>query len=346
MNVIILAGGYAERLWPLTENYPKTLLGIAGKPVLYHLLENLSRIPGVSSITIAIDEYNKTHFLDQIEDINIISTVRPILSIHSSDASGSIKGPLTKLAEILQDRNKYHISTDDFLIIGGDNVFGFSLERVSAFYRESGSNCIAVQETFEPIVAEQVGVPTIDPSGQIRSIAEKPLGQKVKLVSTACYCLKLKELASVADFLKQRSHKEELGRFFNWLAPRSTIKAFTFTEVWFDIGTRQGLLDANSLMLNGVSHKPALIFGRNHIVGPVFIGETATVTDSVIGPNVFVEDGCSIIGSKIENSIIYEGAHILQCDLKNSIVGAGSRIEGKVNEAVFGPKTRIIEGGG
>ena len=82
MNVIVLAGGYAERLWPLTENFPKTMLKVAGKPVLYFLLENISKLQGISSITIAVDKDKKTYFESAIDDINVYSTIRPKLSVH------------------------------------------------------------------------------------------------------------------------------------------------------------------------------------------------------------------------------------------------------------------------
>ena len=75
MNTIILAGGYAERLWPLTEKHPKTLLRIAGRPVLYHLLENVARIPDLTRLVIAVDEEKNSFFLEAIDsnDLNIDS---------------------------------------------------------------------------------------------------------------------------------------------------------------------------------------------------------------------------------------------------------------------------------
>ena len=62
MNVIILAGGYAQRLWPLTEEFPKVLLKIGGKEILFHLLCNIQDIPKINSITIAIDENKQEYF--------------------------------------------------------------------------------------------------------------------------------------------------------------------------------------------------------------------------------------------------------------------------------------------
>lgn len=66
------------------------------------------------------------------------------------------------------------------------------------------------------------------------------------------------------------------------------------------------------------------------------------VQDSRMGPHVYCERNCTVVRSSIENSIVYEGSRIIDCELRDSVVGSGSIVEGRVSEAVFGPRSMIV----
>jgi glucose-1-phosphate thymidylyltransferase len=341
MNVIILAGGRAERLWPLTEQMPKTLLEVGGKPVLYHLLQNAGRIPVATSITIAIDENKKTFFDAAIKKINIPSRLRPMFSVHYLDGAGNIKGPLAKVAEILEMEEKYHIQGDDFLILGGDNVFGFDLELFCRYYGEKGKDCIAIHKTQQPADGAQFGQPTLDRSGRVVSLVEKNK-VTITLISTAAYCFKRQSIQTVNKYLESRE-PDVLGSFIQWLARKFEIIGFQFEEKWFDIGSRQGLIGASAMFMNDAESATLnWSVGSTYVNLPVYIERRGTtIVNSTIGPFAYIGANTTVVNSTIENSIVYDDCRIQNCSLKNSVVGTNSVIEGDLGEAVVGPKTKI-----
>jgi glucose-1-phosphate thymidylyltransferase len=362
MNVIILAGGYAKRLWPLTEQFPKALLRIAGKPVLYYLMENIKRIPDITSITIAIDERNFKYFKDNEDEYNIISKVVITRSIHSDNPDGTIKGPLEKISEIIDDPEKWHLSGDNYLVLGADNVFGFDLERFCSFYGEKKKSCNATQVKVKPFIAEEFGIPSLDSSGKFKDFQEKP-GGKVRVISTACYLFKRHDIFLVKNYLNEKN-EDSLGLFIKWLIKHTEIIGYRFNEEWFDIGTRKGILDANkfvikeqvekqkwgkNVIVNDCSIDSNVYFGdqvvmeKDSSVGPyVYIEKNARISKSNIGPDVYIGADTIIENSKIENAIIYGGCMVRNCVIVDSVVGSLSSIEGKISEAVFGSQS-IIE---
>ncbi len=343
MNVIILAGGYAERLWPLTEELPKVLLSVSGKPILFHLLENISRIPGVSSITIAIDKNKEDYFRLYIDSLNIFSTVRPHFSPHKPDDKGEIKGALHKVQEILCAPKDHGLIGDDFLLVGGDNVFGFSLDAFINFYRDNYVNCIAIQKSLEQIDASQFGCPTLDSSGRLTTLDEKPKAQQYRLVSTACYCLKRSDIEKVSSYLSLKK-EDNLGHFMDWLARQTKIMGYQFEAPWYDTGTREGILAANALIMKNNQEaikSPEWIYGNTTIIPPVHVESKTTIQDSSIGPYAYICEGTTLVQSRVENSIVYPGCRISGCTVRNSVIGPESALMGDINEAVIGPKTKL-----
>ncbi|HKG20881.1 MAG TPA: NDP-sugar synthase [Blastocatellia bacterium] len=343
MNVIILAGGYGQRLWPLTQEFPKALLRLAGKPVLFHLLENISHISGVSSIIIATDESKKHFFKNSVNDIEIISNVRPEFSYHKANADGSVKGPLQKVSEILKSREQTFTS-DDFLVVGGDNVFGFDLSEFYYFYLKEGTSCNAIQQHVEPADVSQFGVPTLDNADRLTGFVEKPSTTRHRFVSTACYLLLKSDIERVDEYIA-KGYRDTLGEFIRSLLLQIEIIGYRFKKDWYDIGTREGILSANGFLMRwkeSNTKEPNHLFGRTEITPPVYVEDTAIINDSAIGPNVYIGKESRILQSSIQNSIVYDRCVLQNCNLKNSIIGSDSRMEGSVSEAVFGPNTLSI----
>jgi len=346
MNIVILAGGLAHRLWPLTIDYPKALLRIAGKPTLYHLLENLSHVPDADNMIIAVDSDKKQYFIDEIDSWNIVSKVKPILSSHSLEKDGSLKGPLRKISEILENSEDLDMTNDATLVVGSDNVFGFPINDFCAFFRDKEKkSCVAIQKFLEPVDSSQFGVPTIDKDGRLTGFIEKPREQKYQQRSTACYIFLPEDICRVKKFLSS-GEKDELGKFITWLWPQTELVSYQFQKNWYDIGSRDGILAANAFLMQYDLQKrkePNITQGKITIIPPVFVDENALLSDSTIGPNVYIESKAVINGSNIQNSIIYKNAKVQGCNLRNSIVGEDSIIEGNISEAIFGPRTRIVD---
>ena len=345
MNIIILAGGYAERLWPLTQEYPKTLLRIAGKPVLYHLLENLSHIASADNLIIATDESKQQFFSESENDINIVSSIRPTIVYHKVNKDRSIKGPVEKIVELLEIKHEsFELRSDDFLLVGGDNVFGFDLNEFCSFYLREGTSCNAVQQSIEPIDVSQFGMPTLDSKGRLTDFIEKPSAVSYKTISTACYLLHRRDVELAKAYLAAGG-RDTLGEFIRYLITQTIVVGYRFQENWYDIGTKDGILAANEFLMSWKevnTKEPGHVYGETRVIPPVYVEASAVIKDSTIGPNVYIGSGSKIYHSVIQNSIVYDRCDVQRCNLKNSIVGSDSKVEGNISEAVFGPKTLVV----
>jgi glucose-1-phosphate thymidylyltransferase len=344
MDIVILAGGYAQRLWPLTEEFPKALLAIAGKPVLQHVLEAASRVSNVTNIVVAIDSGRLEPFRKVLDGIRRETGIRLELSVHKEGPKGQLKSPLEKIAEILDASRDLRLSEGRLLIVGADNVFGFELSRFAAFQRARRFSAIAIHRREKQVDASEFGVPTVNHAGRLVAFEEKPAGKSAYgLISTACYLLRRADAALVTDYLSQTA-EDTLGSYIRWLQSRVTIEGFIFDDPWFDVGTRDGLLSANRFLLESdeiYRRHPTIVSGSTDIRGSVHIAEGVVLQDSVVGPNVYVAPGSTVVRSSVANSIIYEGSRLIDCEVEHSVVGASSVIEGRVSEAVFGPRSRI-----
>ncbi len=342
MNVIILAGGYAQRLWPLTQNYPKTLLGVAGSPVLLHVLHAVAPLAYKDSITIAIDKEKQDAFVEQLNGVEI--SPQPALSLHAS-SNGVPVGPLAKIREILREDQKRGLSQGECVLIGGDNVFGFNINRFREAQHASGQICVATQRVPQSTDSSHVGVPSLDSEGRFVGFAEKPSGVNFDLISTACYIFPRADLLRVDEYLRSGG-EDSLGHFIEWcIEHTSGVRAFIFHEDWYDTGTRQGLLAANAYLLKATLSQPAFsVGGLVKVKQPVYVGDRTRITNSVIGPNVTLASKVQIIDSVVENSIVYEGSRITNSKIINSIIGPDSRVEGELNGGLLGPSTALFVG--
>jgi glucose-1-phosphate thymidylyltransferase len=351
MVVIILAGGYAERLWPLTEEFPKALLSVGGKPVLQHLLENVSRIEDIKSITIAIEKDKEKCFVSFWNEIKASFPGPPPVFVPFDMDRGQVEGPLTKLREIIDFSENYNLNDDDVLILGGDNIFGFELNKFCEFYKEKnkGENvgCIAIHEIAPKLIDPSLfGLSKVRTSGRVTSIREKSVDkkkfageQKKSLVSTACYCFKKNTIQTIGEFLKL-DKKESLGLYISWLAQRQKIMGFVFSEGWYDIGAnRKNLLKANAMLIKDV--KLPLYGSHTTITPPVYIERNAEISNARIGPNVYIGSGSKVTNSTVENSVIYKSCVLSNSTIIESIIGPGSIIEGYISKAILGSKTKI-----
>jgi hypothetical protein len=134
---------------------------------------------------------------------------------------------------------------------------------------------------------------------RVAELQEKPDFPNSTLVSIACYAFPAEDVR-FDEYLSGGNNPDEPGWFIQWLVDDSEVHAFTFDEAWFDIGTPESYLDAVSWYLDGEN----------------FVHETATVTDSELGENVYVMENSVVEGSKLERSVIFRDSTIRGADIR------------------------------
>jgi len=237
IDCILLCGGYAKRLFPLTKNKPKVLLTIADRPCIEYVIESITNIDNLGKIfaLVNINNFKEVQqYLDKYYMYNIEIIVEPEIEIREQ------WGPIKALSYFL---SKYPVN--DYLVIGGDNVFDFDLNKFLAKAIKINVTTIAVKEFPPNDDLRRFGTVKISNDFVVLDFLEK-INSFYRHVSIACYYIKKNELNLIVDFINSESFDDNLGLFFQWLCFQGIkLKAYVFDTFWFDIGTYQDLVKAN-----------------------------------------------------------------------------------------------------
>lgn len=297
MKGVILAGGYARRLWPITLDRPKPLLPVAGKPILDYIMD---RYPLPDPPILSTNRRFAADFSTWAEDRGH----RIELVVEETRAEEEKLGSIGALAYLIETLNL----DEDLLVIGGDNLLLFDLAAfVEAF---QGDTQVALYDLGRPEAARRrYGVAVVE-GDRVVEFQEKPDRPRSSLASTACYLFPRRVLPLLREFLGEAQQgKDAPGYFLSWLLARETIRAFVFQEGWFDIGGREAYIAANLHFTHG---KP-------------WIHLEARVVDSQIERSVILGP-CTIEGSVIRECVVDEGVELSGVELTRTLVGRGSRL--------------------
>jgi glucose-1-phosphate thymidylyltransferase len=244
MKAIVLAGGFAKRMWPLTENMPKQLLPIAGKPMIEYVLEELELIDNIDKIFISTNKKFEQNFREFLEKRK--SRLNIELFIEQSRSDEEKLGAIGALNLLIKEKN----IDEETLIIGGDNLFEFKMVDLIDHLEDKNANIVVFDEVDTLEEAKKFGVAEIDRNHKIVSFEEKPEHPKSRLVATACYILKKKGIEEVGKYIEQGGEPDKLGHFIEWLCRNDDVYAFTFDGKWFDIGSMEMYNEADAYFRN------------------------------------------------------------------------------------------------
>lgn len=327
MDVIILVGGYAKRLWPLTQDKPKSLLKIMGKEILSYILDELNNFGNIDKIYVSTNKEFKNHFIEFFNaHSSSYSNMDIELIVEPRTRSGAKLGPNGGLEFIRREKG-----ARDYMIIAGDNMFKFSLSDFFDSYKRSNRSAIALQLPAFLRGMSQLGIVEIDKTGAIIEFYEKPAWPENKLISTGCYILTQKDFNLVSDYIKAGKNIDSLGEFIRWLVrdKKREIIGYKFTDAWFDIGTLDSLLSANRSYLE--SDILGRITGNVEIHDNVCVDKGTIIKDSEIGPGVYIGKNCVITGSKIDDALIYDNVTINEGVIRHSVIDEDSSVTGSMS---------------
>ncbi len=237
MKAIILAAGYATRLYPLTIDTPKPLLEICGKTVMDHLLQKIETLKEVDEIYVVTNDKFYAHFQKWVLSLKTTKRIK-IVNDHTTTNENRL-GAIGDIHYVIE-QEKIH---DDLLVIAGDNLFGFSLQNFISFYQKKKTSILAfVDLKDKEKVKGRLGVGILDGS-KVIDFEEKPLEPKSALAATVCYLLNQKDYSKIKNLLLEEK-ADAPGHFIKYLAHHSEVSGFIFDEHWFDIGTFESLEEA------------------------------------------------------------------------------------------------------
>jgi len=234
---IILAGGYAKRLWPLTLNKPKALLPIASKPMIDHVIEKLTPLsPPITNIIISTN----LRFQPQFQSwLKIRKNPNIELVPDNSQSEEEKLGAVRALADIATKIN------EDMLVIAGDNLTTDNLKGFLHFFHEKHAPIIALYHAKNIDEVKSGATVSIDNEGKIVEFIEKPSNPKTILVGACIYAFPAKISNKLKERLELGLPTDEPGRFIEWLHKQEPVYGYMLKDYLWDIGTLESYKAAN-----------------------------------------------------------------------------------------------------
>lgn len=228
MKCLILAAGYATRLYPLTENFPKPLLEVGGKAILDWLVDDISVSQMVDQF-IVITNHKYANFFEKWADS------KPFKITVLDDGTSTNETRLGAVRDIQFTIDKLGIE-DDLLVFAGDNVLDFSLNRFVSYAKGKGTSC--VMRYFEPEDMKLVksGVVEVDHLDRVITMEEKPTIPKSHWCCPPFYYYIREDAKLIKEGLSLGCSSDAPGGFVAWLCQQTTIHAMEMPGKRFDIG--------------------------------------------------------------------------------------------------------------
>jgi glucose-1-phosphate thymidylyltransferase len=324
MKAIIPVAGVGTRMRPHTYSLPKVLLNVAGKPILGHIIDAL-RDFGIDDIVI-ITGYKG----ELVEEFVLKNYPELKFEFCKQDEMLGLGHA------ILQAKDTFN--EEPVLIILGDTIFDIDLKAAIS----SEHNVLAVKAVEDP---SRFGVVLVNQKGVIQKLVEKPKEIISNLAIVGIYSIKNSLLlAECLQYLVDNDVKTrgeyQLTDALQLMINKDEVFEICYVDGWFDCGKPETLLSTNEYLLER-NHVP-IELEDSIVIPPVFISDSAVITNSIIGPYATISDGAIITNSIIKDSIISFNAVVKNSLLRKSIIGSDAEVKGTFSKLNVGDSSQII----
>jgi glucose-1-phosphate thymidylyltransferase len=235
--LLVLAAGYATRLYPLTLDRPKPLLPVGGRPMVDRLLASLDPI-GFDARYIVTNGKFAGHFRDWAAGKDVVIVDDGTTSEH--DRLGAI-GDIGFVIE-------QEAIDDDLVVVAGDNLFSDTLEGFGREARERGTPLLAVHDVGDvDLIRGRYNSIEVDDSGRVTYFEEKPEEPRSTLSGIGLYFYPRASLPLIREYLAAGNNPDQPGRLVQWLYPRVAVYTWPVPGRWYDIGSREQLEEADRI---------------------------------------------------------------------------------------------------
>lgn len=244
MKLIILAAGYATRLYPLTLNQPKPLLKVAGKPMIEHVVDNIATISYIDHAYVVTNAKFVEHFQKWAGSYSHpqLRFGFTIVNDGSTDDSNKL-GAIGDMHLVL---TKYEI-TEDIIVVGGDNLFSHDLKDFGEFCKRKSAPVTAVYDVGDLEEIRKYNAIEIDEDGRIVYFEEKPAQPKSTLTGIALYYYPSRSLSLIHQYIAEGNNPDQPGRLVQWMHKRVPFYTWKLPGIWYDVGSKETLEEANEV---------------------------------------------------------------------------------------------------
>ena len=231
MKALVLAGGFAKRMWPLTNDRPKSLLPIRGKPLLEYVLKKLEPLD-IDQIYISTNSRFEKEFALFLQTYRSSKLIKLVVEPSNSEDHkfGAVKG-----IEFAIDQEKI---AEPLIVINGDNLFDAGLFGLLVNYKKHKSPVVGLYDVKSLGLAKNLGVAETNAEGRIISFIEKPEHPKSSLISTGIYIFTVPAIQKIPEYLRS-NHGDRSGDFIKWLSEKTPVFSWIVPGKWYDIGSHQ-----------------------------------------------------------------------------------------------------------
>ena len=223
MKCLILAAGYATRLYPLTENFPKPLLEVRGKKILDWLIEDLGEL----EYTVVTNH----RFAPIFEDWAVQRPEKIKIVDDGTSTNETRLGAVRDIQFAVEQAG-----LDDYLIIAGDNLLDFSLRSFVAYAAAKGTSCTMRYWEADEQRLHKSGVAEVDEEGRILSFEEKPAAPRSHWCTPPFYYYLASDVARIPEAVSDGCGTDAPGSLVAWMCRHSVLHSMVMPGRRYDIG--------------------------------------------------------------------------------------------------------------
>jgi Nucleoside-diphosphate-sugar pyrophosphorylase involved in lipopolysaccharide biosynthesis/translation initiation factor 2B, gamma/epsilon subunits (eIF-2Bgamma/eIF-2Bepsilon) len=231
---VILAAGYATRLYPLTENFPKPLLEIGGESILDRLLSDVDALPEVER-HIVVTNSRFTNIFKSWSDRSGYTKPIEIVddgSTCNDNRIGAVCDLLLAIRKSVAERGE-----SDFMVLAADNVLDFSLRGFVDFFKEKDTSIIMTHYEESIPALQRTGVVCLDENDKVLLMEEKPQVPKSNWAVPPFYIYHKRDLPLIDKAIENGCGFDAPGNLAHFLCERSMMHAWPMPGHRYDIGT-------------------------------------------------------------------------------------------------------------
>ncbi len=344
MKALILAGGKGTRLRPLTYAMAKQLVPIANKPILHYAMDGLYQ-GGIRQFGIIISPETGESIKQSLKHWKE-TQAQNLKNDHDISIEFIVQDEPAGLAHAVKIAQPY-LGNSPFIMYLGDNLINSDLRAlIEKFQNDQCETSLLLKPVTNP---SSFGVAELDADQNIIRLIEKPKNPPSNLALVGVYLF----TSAIFDAINQiqpsaRGELEITDAIQKLIEQGKQVKSQIHPGWWLDTGKKDDMLTANQTVLSELSApspdqdvsidsdikgQVAIGVGSHlkncRILGPVKIGANCILENTVVGPYTSIGDGCEIIHSEIQNSVILENCVIkhIHDRIEDSLIGQGCRIE-------------------
>ena len=241
MECILLAAGYATRLYPLTENKPKALLELGKKTILDMVVEKIEKVEDINHIYIVTNHRFAGQFSEWAKNYKGTKKVEVL-----DDGTTNNDNRLGAIGDIkfVIDQKKI---TDELFVLASDNIFDFDITDMMKLYHEKGGDVISAHYIADKNVLKAMGVVKLEEDGKVTEFVEKPAEPQSNYGALPFYIYRKTTVPLIDKYLKEGNNPDAPGYFVGWLVNETDVYAYQFDVMASDIGTPESYYEAQKL---------------------------------------------------------------------------------------------------